>query len=749
MPIPHFDLHTLGWKAFEDLAACIFGNILGQTIQTFTAGPDGGRDASFEGLWKNNSSGETYSGKFCIQCKHTSKPAKAFNIKILDGELPKIERLVKAGRCDTYLLITNHSLSAAVAAQTESKISAVGVKQVGIFGSEWINQMIAQNPRLRRLVPRIYGLGDLTQIITNQAYSQAKTVLESIAPDLGCFVPTSAYRKCAHALQEHGFVLLIGEPASGKTTIANLMALSAADEWKLQTLIISTPSDFTRLWDPNDPGQFLWVDDAFGATQYEAGRSSEWNAVLVKLKAAIKSGARVVFTSRDYIFAAAKNDLKLSSFELFDDSRVLIKVEELTSSEREMILYNHLKAGSQTKHFKSQVKGHLRKAAMVPKFLPEISRRFSHPKFTQSMPINESCILKFFAEPVQVLFDVVKSLAAAEKAALGLVFIAAGKLPIPLDMDSAVAEVLDLLGVTVGEVKAALAGLDDSLLKRTDDGASEYWTFRHPTIRDAYATMVGSNPELIDVYLAGVSTEKMFEEVVCGVGSLQGAKIKVPQNRYPVVLQRLNDYSPPLGSWQDPKIIFLNTRCSVELIRLYLGEKSPIECIPFSIARWDNGLGVLAKLNEGGYLPPLEREMLAKGIITYCERDESCSSLDSTVFRNILTSAEYTLLLDKIGSYIIDNAEELIADIKDDWDEETDPADAFYDLTQSLSFIRWNDNFSDEQRSEAETLCDLIERTEHELKLRYVETPYEKLDTEDAAQGSSHDGRSIFEDVDE
>ncbi|ECM9762036.1 hypothetical protein YL54_26055, partial [Salmonella enterica subsp. enterica serovar Typhimurium] len=81
------------------------------------------------------------------------------------------------------------------------------------------------------MVPRIYGLGDLSQIITNQAFRQAKSVLDSIAPDLACFVPTEAYRRCAHALRDHGFVMLIGEPASGKTMIANLLALSAADEW--------------------------------------------------------------------------------------------------------------------------------------------------------------------------------------------------------------------------------------------------------------------------------------------------------------------------------------------------------------------------------------------------------------------------------------------------------------------------------------------------------------------------------------
>ncbi len=356
MPLS-FDLHLLGWKAFEDLVGCIFRDILGQTLQVFSDGVDGGRDAAFYGTWTSKNLSESFSGSFCIQCKHTSRPSKSLPITTVNEELHKIKRLSNAGQCDNYFLLTNHALPAGVSEEVEKLIINAGAKQAKVFGNEWLVQAIVENPKLRRLVPRLYGLGDLTQIVTHQAYRQAREVLDSIAPDLACFVPTGAYRNCAHALREYGFVLLLGEPASGKTMIANLMALSAADEWNLQTLMVNRPADFSNLWNPDDPGQFLWVDDAFGVTQYDSNRVNEWNQLLPKLKAAIKSGARVVFTSRDYIFSAAKRDLKISAFELFDDSRVVIHVEELTEGERQMILYSHLKSGSQPIKFKTEVKG--------------------------------------------------------------------------------------------------------------------------------------------------------------------------------------------------------------------------------------------------------------------------------------------------------------------------------------------------------------------------------------------------------
>lgn len=54
------------------------------------------------------------------------------------------------------------------------------------------------------LVPRVYGIGDLSHIITGHGYKQAEAILDSMGSDLSCFVPTDAYRSSVKALQEHG-----------------------------------------------------------------------------------------------------------------------------------------------------------------------------------------------------------------------------------------------------------------------------------------------------------------------------------------------------------------------------------------------------------------------------------------------------------------------------------------------------------------------------------------------------------------
>ncbi len=117
--------------------------------------------------------------------------------------------------------------------------------------------------------------------------------------DLSCFVPTDAYRLAMNAVLEHRFVILLGDPASGKSTIAAILALGALDDGCLGALKINAP-DQLNLWHPSEK-QFLWVDDAFGPNQFDGSRMSRWNAELGTLRAAIQ-GVRGWYSLRATTF---------------------------------------------------------------------------------------------------------------------------------------------------------------------------------------------------------------------------------------------------------------------------------------------------------------------------------------------------------------------------------------------------------------------------------------------------------------
>ena len=237
-----YDLHLLGWHSFQNLCLTVTREVLGQTVQSFLDSNDAGRDGAFTGNWVA-SSGQSFSGNFVIQCKYSNKADSLLTKSGMADEVPKARKLAASGLCDIYVLMTNIGISGNQEAKIKSELLEAGVKDVLIFGRTWIEDQIRDNARLRMHVPRIYGLGDLSQILDERAYAQARAVLESLREDLAKVVITDSYRKAVQALDEHGFVLLIGEPAAGKTTIASMLAMAAADKWNSSVLKGNPPEE--------------------------------------------------------------------------------------------------------------------------------------------------------------------------------------------------------------------------------------------------------------------------------------------------------------------------------------------------------------------------------------------------------------------------------------------------------------------------------------------------------------------------
>ena len=92
-------------------------------------------------------------------------------------------------------------------------------------------------------VPRVYGLGDLSQILDERSYDQARALLGYLQEDLSTFVVTDAYRRAARAIENHGFCLLLGEHAVGKSVIAATLAMTALDQWDCLVVRADGPAE--------------------------------------------------------------------------------------------------------------------------------------------------------------------------------------------------------------------------------------------------------------------------------------------------------------------------------------------------------------------------------------------------------------------------------------------------------------------------------------------------------------------------
>jgi hypothetical protein len=510
-----YPLHQLGWHSFQHLCLTITREVLGQTVQAFLDSRDGGRDGAFAGEWIPRR-GEQLQGKFVIQCKFTSKGDRLLRASDLTEEVEKARRLARAGRCDSYILLTNFGVSGIQDEKFEALFLASGVKQFRSFGADWICQQIRDSNRLRMLVPRVYGLGDLSQILDERAYTQARALLASMREDLSRVVLTGAYDRAIRALDAHGFVLLLGEPACGKTTIAAMLAMAAIDQWKASTLKLETSQQINDRWNPEEPAQFFWVDDAFGVTQYELPLVLDWNRIFPRVKAMINAGSRVVLTSRGYIYNRAKEALKESAFPLMRESQVVIDVREITRTERRQILYNHLKLGTQPMEFRRAVKPFLEGLTLHGRFTPESARRLGDPLFTRDLVVSREGLEDFVNRQDQLLGEVITGLDRHSQASLALIFMRNGALESPITLRPTENAALARLGSNLGETIQALKALENTLTVNVVEDGQALWRFKHPTVSDAYGMIVLNNPELMDVYLEGAPPEKLLSTITCG-----------------------------------------------------------------------------------------------------------------------------------------------------------------------------------------------------------------------------------------
>lgn len=752
-----YDLHNLGWNSFQQLCLTISREVLGQTVQSFLDSGDGGRDGAFRGTWKQNGR-EDLTGRFVIQCKFTSLSNHVLRPSDLTDEVAKVKRLVARRLCDSYVLMTNAGLPGTRAADIETLFADAGVKQVLVFGSTWISQQILENKRLRMLVPRVYGLGDLSQILDERAYTQARAILESLREDLAKVVVTDAYQKAAEALDKHSFVLLIGEPAAGKTTIASMLAMAALDQWNASLLKLDDPGKVAERWNPDEPSQFFWLDDSFGVTQCEEFLVHGWNHILPQIKPMLRKGAKIVMTSRDYIYNRARRDLKESAFPLLKESQVVIDVHSLSANEKRQILYNHLKLGKQPRSFRTEIKPYLESVADHPRFIPETARRLADPLFTKDLFLDPYYLGQFVEKREQLLQEVLQGLDANSKAALGLIYMRNDRLASPIELQPSESEALQRLGSDLGGCVAALEALNGSLVLHTHASGDSIWRFKHPTIGDAYAATLVQSPEHLGIYIQGSAPERLVDQVTCGDVGIEKAVV-VPRALFPMMLAKLEEITKSrsyksawLSAFDARRDLqgFLAQRCSKEFLTLYL-EKHPELFAKVS----EPGLMLsvvpemrLAKrLHEFGLLPEENRKKFVETVSDYAAEGQDTDALDSASIRSLFTDDEYENLVQRVRAELLPKLDDVLIEHQLNHTSDEPPEEHMYQILWSFETLK--KCFADD--ADAVKIIDREIRRANEWIGEHTPDEPKRKTRKLGKVGTpekSNSGRSIFDDID-
>ena len=514
--------------------------VLGETCTRFRPGPDGGRDGWFQGPASKAFAAEDGKPRsFIVQCKHTSLQASPLTPKQFAPELPKIARLAKPAPIQ-YVLMTNRQVSAEAESGIRGRVEALpGVERCQVLTETWVEDTIDAHPRLLRLVPRLYGIGDLSQIQSFVIEQQSRALLEDLAVPLRTFIPTASYRAAEKALHEHGFVVLVGPPASGKTAIAaSLCMVHLVRGAEARVLRIEHAAQFGSTWSPADSETLYWVDDVFGETTLDDDRMRDWSAALEKVEAARKRSASIIFCTRDYILAAAQEKLKRRKAEIINDARVRVDVTKLSVDEKDSILYSHIKDGNLPKGVKSGLKQFLPSLARLESFSPELARRLGNARFHIDLKYQGADLRRFFDQPVQHFRDVIHGLSEAETAALAVCLLANNEVPDPVPDDALTDAVLRAYAVSAPEIRRAFETLEGSLVKRVRRATAQTWQVHHPSMIEALqAELAGKSSKLL-FYLESTRLNAILRDTTTAVESPSGRLVFIPQLAYPALVER-------------------------------------------------------------------------------------------------------------------------------------------------------------------------------------------------------------------
>lgn len=736
-----YPLHLLGWKAFQDLCVSVAEVCLNRPVQTFLPTNDAGRDGGFLGRWD---AADSTDGQSTIQCKFTSKPSNNLTLSLLGEELDKAKNLAAKGLAKDYIILTNHPVTGESEIAIKEAFEAVGVGCCRTFGADWINGQIRSSAKLRMLVPRLYGMGDLHDLLDGRAYEQAQLILSAMGDDLQRLVVTDPHVKSVRAVSEHNLVLLLGSPAAGKSTIGASIAVGAADRWGCSTIRATSPSDIQKHLNP-EGGQFFWIDDAWGNTQYQKQTAEAWNQVFPFMHSAMRKGTRFLITSRDYIWRAAQRDLKISALPVLAKSQVVIDVHKLSKSERAQILYNHVKLGDQPKSFRTAIKPLLPAIANRDDFLPETARRLGSTFFTSGLAPLPNALAKFVAEPRAFLQDTISGLSSECRAAIAVVFLNGGKVRSPVSQADLVAGAV-AFGVTEAAAREQLEALNGSLLLLAQDEDGAYWTYKHPTVSDAFSKYLATSPELVEVYLKGARPNSIIYEVVCAGVNIQGAPLVVP----PTLNQLLADR---IGTLEGHYLkTFLSYRSNRAFSTLMFERRPDLLTGMGSFTspiKEDPDVTLLSAMHRQGILSEEYRLNFVASVRDALVAFADASFLDAPYLDQVLNQDEMADYLELAKTEVLTRLPAYVDDLKSNWDREYPPDEVFSELEKSVTKLCEAITPFEYDDTPVVRLKSAVRRAVYDMEDEYHEPPSSSGGSTPPSHPVSAESQSLFRDVDE
>ena len=326
-----YDFSKINDEEYEELFKDILKSEIGVNFRTFSKGRDGGIDVISTNTQE----------KIIGQAKHYIKtPMNKLLRDLQNKEKPKVMKL----NPDRYIIAFSQEATSQAYEKILKNFSPFLKNGNDIYDTKRMKDILDKN---ENLINKWYKLWlpskeIIDKILKNSENAITSFYKEKIDKEVQFFVETQYYRDAIKTLEKENVIIIHGNPGTGKTTLANMLAYQfLARDYKLKYIMNSELSNINNLININEK-EIILIDDFLGSNilELEAGKETAL-ATLINL-CKFKKNKKLILVTRTVLYNRAKN-----SYEKFNEVNnkiynLMIDTSRITILEKAKLLYNHL-----------------------------------------------------------------------------------------------------------------------------------------------------------------------------------------------------------------------------------------------------------------------------------------------------------------------------------------------------------------------------------------------------------------------
>lgn len=218
-----FNYNALDSFEFETLACDITEMITGVKLSCYTAGADGGVDASDFYYQKCQQS------RVVMQAKHWLRRITPKQWEDLVGSLVKQLKILNKVPSDKLVIVTSAGLTENIQHKMIDTAESLGISCCIVIDRIKLDNMLAREeckPILKRHFKLwIAGTNVLNLMLNRSLDVDTEVFLNQIYEHEGLYTQTSVFDKAIQSLRQNSTLLIVGDPGTGKSVLTQMIAL--------------------------------------------------------------------------------------------------------------------------------------------------------------------------------------------------------------------------------------------------------------------------------------------------------------------------------------------------------------------------------------------------------------------------------------------------------------------------------------------------------------------------------------------